>query len=56
MAINTSGKPLRHVSTFTSSGNWVTPAGVTSVFVSINGASGGGGEEALVQLQVLWFK
>jgi hypothetical protein len=43
MAINTSGKPLRHVSTFTSSGNWVTPAGVNSVFVSVNGASGGGG-------------
>lgn len=37
------GQPLRLLSVFTSSGTWTAPAGVTRAFVSIHGASGGGG-------------
>lgn len=43
MAINSFGSaPLRHIASYNSSGNFVVPAGVNSVFVSIHGASGGG--------------
>jgi hypothetical protein len=37
------GQPLRHVATFASTGNFVVPAGVTRIFASIHGTSGGGG-------------
>lgn len=44
MAINTSpGTPVRHVATFNSSGNWNAPQGVSLAFVSVHGATGGGG-------------
>ena len=44
MAININpGTPLRHVSTFTSTGSFVVPAGTTLAFVSIHHATGGGG-------------
>jgi hypothetical protein len=44
MAINVNpGTPLRHVSTFTSSGTWTAPQGTTLAFVSVQGAAGGGG-------------
>ena len=43
MAINPFGSaPLRHIASYTTSGNFVVPAGINSVFVSIHGASGGG--------------
>lgn len=43
MAINPFGSaPLRHIASYTSSGNFVVPSGINSVFVSIHGASGGG--------------
>ena len=45
MAINVNpGSPIRHVATITSSGTWLAPAGTTLAFVSIHGASGGGGQ------------
>lgn len=44
MAINTSpGTPVRHVATFNSSGTWNAPQGVSLAFVSVHGATGGGG-------------
>ncbi len=43
MAINPFGSaPLRHIASYTSSGNFVVPAGINSVFVSIHGSAGGG--------------
>lgn len=42
MAININpGSPLRHVSSFTSSGTWTAPLGATRAFVSVHGATGG---------------
>jgi hypothetical protein len=47
MAINTNpGSPLRHVTTFTSSGTFRVPDGTTIAFASVHGASGGGGSGA----------
>jgi hypothetical protein len=44
MAININpGSPLRHVATFNATGNWVAPLGTNLAFVSIHGATGGGG-------------
>jgi hypothetical protein len=44
MAVNTnSGKPIRLVATYTSSGTFTPPTGTTAVFASIHGAGGGGG-------------
>ena len=44
MAININpGSALRHASVFTSSGTWTAPTGTTLAFVSIHGATGGGG-------------
>ena len=44
MAININpGTPLRHVATITSTGSWTAPTGTTLAFVSIHGATGGGG-------------
>ena len=44
MAININpGSPLRHVSTFNATGNWLAPAGTNIAFVSMHGAAGGGG-------------
>lgn len=44
MAININpGTPLRHVATITSTGSWTAPVGTTLAFVSIHGATGGGG-------------
>ena len=44
MAINVNpGSLLRHVQTFTASGNFTAPAGCTVAFVSIHSSTGGGG-------------
>jgi hypothetical protein len=44
MAININpGDALRHIATFTSTGNFVVPAGIKVAFVSIHGSAGGGG-------------
>ena len=44
MAINVNpGTPLRHVATYTATGNWTAPLGTTVAFVAIHGATGGGG-------------
>lgn len=46
MAININpGTPLRQVATFNSSGNWTAPLGTNVAFISIHGASGGGGAQ-----------
>ncbi len=39
---NTVAVNLRHLATFTSSGTFKIPKGVTEIFVSVQGASGGG--------------
>jgi hypothetical protein len=39
----TAGNPLRHVASFYSSGVWTAPINATKAFVSIHGATGGGG-------------
>jgi hypothetical protein len=47
MAININpGTPIRHVATYTSSGTFTPPAGVTTAFVSMHSATGGGGGAA----------
>jgi len=44
MAININpGTPLRHVSTFNATGNFVAPQGKTIAFVALHSATGGGG-------------
>jgi hypothetical protein len=44
MAININpGSPVRHVQTFTSSGNFTPPAGTNVAFVSIHSSTGGSG-------------
>ena len=44
MAININpGTPLRHVATYTASGNFTTPIGTTVAFVSVHSSTGGGG-------------
>ena len=43
MAINVNpGIALRQIATYNSSGNFIVPTGVTSVFVSVHSSSGGG--------------
>lgn len=44
MAINVSpGQGQKLIATYNSSGNFVTPAGVNTIFVGVRGGSGGGG-------------
>lgn len=43
MAIDVSGKPpLRHISTYTSSGNFTVPGNTNLIYVTIHGAGSGG--------------
>jgi len=44
MAININpGSPVRHVSTFTASGNFTPPPGINVAFISVHSSTGGGG-------------